>query len=392
MDGSKNGVSVDKDKEQKPKYNIMQNIIYVIKGAWKYDRQVFYYFGAYTLVSAILPFIDILFPKFILEELLGAKRYEILALLLGGFFLSASAVGFLAAYLRGVYYPHMVKIRFEYIRIHQEKCMTTDYENTENPQFLNDAETTFRCLNNNDTGIEGLLHKLFAFAGNLLALFGYTAIVSTLNIFVLLYLIVNVIISYYLTFSVKKFEHSKKDEISENDRRSGYLYNVMYDFSYGKELRILGIRSWIAKLFKMYKDKRLGIDKDIKSKYLKVGIIDIFLLLIREGIIYSYLVYLVIKGRLSIPDFTMYFATIAKFADWFTMMLNDLAHIRAQNLSICDYRSFIEKPDRMANKDVIPLPEAPYEFEFRNVSFKYPGSENYIYKNLNLKIPAGQKF
>jgi ATP-binding cassette subfamily C protein len=33
----------------------------------------------------------------------------------------------------------------------------------------------------------------------------------------------------------------------------------------------------------------------------------------------------------------------------------------------------------------------PYEIEFRNVSFRYPGSNVDIYKKLNLKIPRGQR-
>nr|WP_204487909.1 ABC transporter ATP-binding protein [Caldicoprobacter guelmensis] len=369
----------------------MQNVAFVVKGAWKYDKFVFIYFGLYTVLSAIAPFISIFFPRFILQELLNAKRPEMLIILLAGFFSCASITGFLTAYLRNAYYPHMVKVRFEYIRMHQQKCMTTDFQNTEDPQFLNDMQTAFRCLDNNNIGIEGVLHKLFGFAGNILALLGYITIVATLNIFVLMYLIANVIISYYLTFLARKFEHSKKDEISENDRRSQYLYNIMYDFAYGKELRILGIRDWIAELFKLYKERRLKIHREIRLKYFKAGIADTLLLLIREGIIYAYLISLVIAGKLSIPDFTMYFTTIAQFASWFTNVINDIAHIRAQNLYICDFRSFIEKQDIMASDDTVPLPEGPYEFEFRNVSFKYPNSNTYIFKDLSIRIPAGQK-
>jgi ATP-binding cassette subfamily C protein len=39
----------------------------------------------------------------------------------------------------------------------------------------------------------------------------------------------------------------------------------------------------------------------------------------------------------------------------------------------------------------VSIPLEPYDFEFKNVSFKYPNSDKYIYKNLNIKIQAGQK-
>ena len=56
----------------------------------------------------------------------------------------------------------MIKIRFEFIRKHQKKCMMTNFKNTEDSDFLNDMETAFRCLGSNDIGIEGMLHKLFS--------------------------------------------------------------------------------------------------------------------------------------------------------------------------------------------------------------------------------------
>lgn len=303
-----------KKLREKPLYSTWQNIFYVIKGAWKYDRIVFLYFGAFTLFSSVQPFITIFFPKWILTELMGQKRTDILLYLLAGFFVAAASFGYLVAWLRGAYYPHMTRVRMGFIMILQEKCMTTDFKNTENPQFLSDRETAFRCLNSNNDGIEGMLHKLFSLAGNMIALCGYIAIVASLNVFIMLFLVFNVLVTYFLTFAGRKYEHSKKDEVSDADRRSGYLYNIMYDFSYGKELRLLGISDLISSMYKEFKDKRLGILKKVKWRYFAFGLVDILLLLTREAVVYAYLVYLVIQGGMTIPNFTMYFATITGFA------------------------------------------------------------------------------
>ncbi|MDF2543348.1 MAG: transporter, ATP-binding protein [Herbinix sp.] len=378
-------------KKEKPLYNTIQNCIYLCKGAWESDKLIYLFFGAYTIISAINPFIGILFPKFILDELLTSKRAEILLLLLAVFFISSALFSYFIAYLRNAYFPRMVQIRFYFIRKLSEKCMTMDFQNTEDATILNDKETVSRCVQNNNNGIEGVLHKLFSMAGNLIAFFGYSAIVVTLNWYVLLYLVLNVIVSYLMTFWAKRYEHSKKDEISDSDRRAGYAYHLMYDFSYGKDLRIYGLTDWIAGLFAKYKGKRLETHKEIKKKYFSYGIVDILLLLIREGVIYAYLVYKIIYGGLPISNAVMYFSTIASFAGWFQMLISDLAHIRAQNLDICDFRAFLNNEDSLQIKETTPLPQAPYVIEFKKVSFHYPNSEAYVYKNLNLKIPFGQK-
>ena len=43
------------------------------------------------------------------------------------------------------------------------------------------------------------------------------------------------------------------------------------------------------------------------------------------------------------------------------------------------------------SKNLLPVPEMDkYEFVFENVSFKYPGAEKYVLKNLNLTLKAGE--
>ena len=379
------------EKKKKLLYSLWQNIGYIIKEAWKYDKLVFIYFGFFTVLSAAQPFIPIFFPRFILSELLGQKRVKILVIGLFGFFLFGAFVNFFVVYIRGIYFPRISKIRLKFLDLQYKKCMTTDLQNTEDPKFLNDMQTAFRCLKRSDTGVEGMLNNLFKIPSSAIALFFYIAIISKLNTFILLLLIANVFISYSSTLYIKKFEHSKKDEISQNDRMSGYLQNVMYEFSYGKELRLLGISDWIANRFKYYKEKRLNTHKQIKWCYFAVGLIDILLLIIRETVVYAYLIYLVLNNKLSIPNFIMYFAAIEGFTNWLSMMISYITDIQSQSLEICDLRSFLKEDDCRRSSENILVPYGMYDIEFKNVSFKYPNSENYIYKNLNLKIPAGQK-
>ncbi len=376
--------------DKKPAYSTWQNTCYVIKNAWQIDKLVFLYFGANTILTALQPFIGIFFPRWILAELLGAKRPEQLLMMLVGFFVTAAVTGYGIAWLSGAYFPRLVSIRLVFIRRLQEKCMTTDFANTENPEFLNDMMTGWRCLQTNDRGIEGMMHKLFGLVGGLLALLMYVAIVSTLNIWVLLYLLLNVGISYLLTFSAKRYEHSQKDKISDDDRRAEYINRMMNDFTYDKELRLFGIRGWVSDLFMKFRNSRLDTHKRIQWRHFRAGLFEAVMLLVREGIIYAYLIYMVISGQMDIPSFTMYFATIAAFALWLNTMIKDLAFLRAQNLDICDYRAFVERGESMTSGK-LSLPKPPYLFEFRNVSFKYPNTENYIFENLNLTIPYGQK-
>ncbi|SUY46618.1 ABC transporter [Clostridium putrefaciens] len=378
--------------KEKDKRSLMTNIVFLVKNAWTFDKGLFVYFGLYTILTAVSPFIGILAPKFLIDELMSSKRIEVLLIILSTFFILSVIIKYSIAYLSGVYYPKMVKIRFEFISIMQKKSMTMDFKHTENPKTLNDMESAWRAVNNNDDGIEGVFHKLFSLIGSGIAFIGYVAIVAALNPLILIYLIANVIITYFLTLRVKKYEHSKKDEISESNRKSNYIYNIMYDFSYGKDIRIYGFSNWLSKKFQEFKDDRVKINTKIKYKYFTVSAIDVVLLLLREGLIYGYLIFRVVDKGMGIGDFTMYFATIGGFAAWMQKIMTDLAHIRAQNLYINDYRDYLELDDENISQNIKPIPnKTPYEIELKNISFKYPNSKNFIFKNLSLKIKAGQR-
>lgn len=50
---------------------------------------------------------------------------------------------------------------------------------------------------------------------------------------------------------------------------------------------------------------------------------------------------------------------------------------------------FNEKPEIIESENALSLPEIKGYIEFNNVSFKYPGSNNYALKNINIKVKKG---
>ena len=55
------------------------------------------------------------------------------------------------------------------------------------------------------------------------------------------------------------------------------------------------------------------------------------------------------------------------------------------------YFDFVEIPSEMKSGEKKIAPQESHEFEFRNVSFKYPNTDIYVLKNLNYKIKQGKK-
>lgn len=376
---------------KKKKGTLLSNLKYIIGYAWSKDKILFIQCGVYAILSSISPFIAIFLPKFLIDELLGQKRIEIILIILIGFFVLASMVNYTIAWLKCLYSPRIIKVRCDYITMISDKIMNMDFKNTENPEVLNKIKSVMNAITNNNTGVEGVYNTLLSLSGKLTAFVGYVAIVLFLSPWILLFLIINVLISYALTMKVKKYEYSQKEKAADKDRKTFYIFDVMYDFAYGKDIRIYRLKNILIEKFKKYRGERIDISRDIQGKQLKVKIVDVMLLIIRECVVYGYLIYNVLFIRMSIGDFTMYFSTINGFGDWMKGILDDLAHIKAQNMYLDDMREFLEinSEDREKTRD-IPI-DSSYEIEFRRVSFKYPKTDKYIYKNLSLNIKKGQR-
>ncbi|MEY8255926.1 ABC transporter ATP-binding protein [Clostridium perfringens] len=375
----------------KKKGTLLINIKYIMGYAWSQDRVLFAQCGVYTILASIAPFIGIFLPKFLIDELLEQRRVEIILMTLIGFFLLSSVVNYSIAWLRCAYSPRVTKIRTDYITMISDKIMKMDFKNTEDPEVLNKIKSVMNAVMSNNTGVEGVYHTLLGLFGRLTAFVGYISIVLFLSPWILLFLIINVLISYALTMRVKKYEYSQKEKAADKDRRTFYVFDTMYDFAYGKDIRIYDLKNILIDKFKKFRGERIDISNDVQEKQLKVKIVDVILLVIREFVVYGYLIYNVLFTGMSIGDFTMYFSTINGFGDWMKGILDDLANIKAQNMYLDDMREFLEikSEDKEKTRD-IPI-DSSYEIEFKNVSFKYPKTDKYIYKNLSLKIKKGQR-
>ncbi|WP_415278797.1 ABC transporter ATP-binding protein [Clostridium perfringens] len=375
----------------KKKGTLLSNLKYIMGYAWSQDKVLFAQCGVYTILASISPFLGIFLPKFLIDELLGQRRVEIILMTLIGFFLLSSVMNYSIAWLRCAYSPRVTKIRTDYITMISDKIMKMDFKNTEDPEVLNKIKSVMNAVMSNNTGVEGVYHTILGLFGKLTAFVGYISIVLFLSPWILLFLIINVLISYALTMRVKKYEYSQKEKAADKDRRTFYVFDTMYDFAYGKDIRIYDLKNILIDKFKKFRGERIDISRDVQGKQLKVKIVDVILLVIREFVVYGYLIYNVLFTGMSIGDFTMYFSTINGFGDWMKGILDDLANIKAQNMYLDDMREFLEiKSENKEKTRDIPI-DSSYEIEFKNVSFKYPKTDKYIYKNLSLKIKKGQR-
>lgn len=374
----------------KTSYKMAKNLYYLICEIWKRDKFLFVYFIGFTLFSAVQPLIAILFPKMILSELIGFRRADILIKLLLVYFFTGSFVNFMVDYIRGVYFPRVNIIRLSFLGEVYKICMITNYMNTETPQFLDRLETVTRSLKRSDMGIEGIIHQLFGLGGLLITLIIYIYMISRLNIIILILAVMSVIIVYQLSLKQKEYEHKEKENVSKYNRRGNYIKSIMFDFTYGKEIRLFNVSNLIFDKFLFIKNKKTDIQKEMGYFKLKINRSIFIVQVLREIAVYIYLVYIYINGRITIAELIMYLSVIASLTNILISLIEKISDIYSCHLDINDFRSFIAMYDDVESEKGFDIPSKIESIEFKDVSFKYPGTDHYVLNDLNMRFTHGE--
>jgi len=389
---------------------VLENLLYVMKYVYQWKKSIYLSIVVYSIFLGVSPFIWIFTPKLLIDELTAGGEAEkllkilILALLLSG------ATGFATEYLQGNFRMKMNAVRYGFIRMLSDKAMKMRYHYTEDPKTLNDIHIALETIQNPQKGIGLIILKLFSIPGNLIGFFVFMAILYRLNPLILLLLVLTVYLSYLAMVKAKNYERGKKDELAKERREFYYGSATMSDFQYGKDIRIYGLKKIILSKNITAREKILSIVRSIQKHIFKASLMEGVLSLLREGIVYLYLIQQVVSGSLTIGDFVMYTMAMNNFITWMEATMKDLADIRIQALYVSDFREFLKKEEPVDSikieegvkvaakgknsKEDISKEENPieqYSIEFRKVSFLYPGSSRYIFKDFSLKIKGGER-
>ncbi len=98
-------------------------------------------------------------------------------------------------------------------------------------------------------------------------------------------------------------------------------------------------------------------------------------------------------GIIGIGNFILYQGTVQKFADSMAGLGSNIGELRDNNRYLEETFNYLEMPNKMyrGTLAVEKRDDIDYEIEFRDVSFKYPRSEHWALRHVNLKFKIGDR-
>jgi ABC-type multidrug transport system fused ATPase/permease subunit len=282
-------------------------------------------------------------------------------------------------------------LRMEIVREMFNKLLTMDYANYENASFFDERQSAFDAVSNNVSGIEGIYHKLFELCGKVISILFLAVVISLFNPLIVLVLVLSVIVSVFVLKRVSLFRHIMKPELNKAQRRVSRLSETSSNFAYGKDIRLFDLRGRVSAVFRREIAFYKGVFNRIANREFSLSLFTALASVIAELIMYALLVSGVISGSLSVAKFSMYLVAVSLLNVKLREAATDIGFIRDQLLYVDDMYKFLDTSLITENSDKSFSADEPIRIEFENVSFKYPGTERYVLRNLNLTIEPSEK-
>jgi ATP-binding cassette subfamily B protein/ATP-binding cassette subfamily C protein len=373
------------------KNSIFAGIRYLIKLYVRHNKIVLFFLTAYCLLSGLLPFAAIVFPKFILDELMGAQHLESLAVFTGSLLLCTLFGNTLIHYFWKKYFIGSMIVQDYFSRGLTKDLYEADIEHIEAASFMELAQRAMKFIMADGINFGGVLKKAMDVSAHIITLVGIISIISILNPIVVIIFIGLTIATAWFNSNNKKANIKLDMERAPYERIANYYGSLAMDHHFIKETRINIMGSWLLKKSFDQFNRLVKFYDKAHTNNLKVQIFSNLMTFFQQGIAYTYLIYSVINGRFSIGSFTMYLAAINTFSGTMFAVMDSIVDIRRFSDYYEAVDMFINSPKRQREgKKPLKLSSPPL-LEFRNVSFRYLGQHTYTLKNINLVIQNGEK-
>ena len=98
-------------------------------------------------------------------------------------------------------------------------------------------------------------------------------------------------------------------------------------------------------------------------------------------------------GVIGIGNFILYQGTVQKFVDSLSELGSNIGELRNNNQYLEETFAYLDMPNDMykGTLAVEKRDDIDYEIEFRDVSFKYPRSDEWVLRHVNMKFKIGDK-
>lgn len=350
------------------------------------------------LINAILEssriVTNIILPKYLIDELLGDKNPQLLVILASAIILSNVIFKFIENLMKRQLTMGRIKLEERMSQIMAEKIMNVDFSYLEDPYYLDLKERAVFAINN-QSALENIIINLTNTIKDLLTIFSLLVILFSLSwiLVAILFLTIGLNLWVYATFA--NYQQNFFQSLIPINRKYGYYVGLSWQDKPQKDIRLYNMAPMLSQRVIDFNKELIDEFQVFYNKFGRTqGLFNIINVL-QASLAYAYVGLRVISNKfgpmIGIGSFSMYVNGAIHFSQT-TSTLGENITVLFQMLEYLDpFMEFINLPESRENSGELEMEDEIYSISFKNVSFKYPGSDKYILKNISFRINGGEK-
>jgi ATP-binding cassette, subfamily B, bacterial len=270
-----------------------------------------------------------------------------------------------------------------------EKSASVDLAFYESPDFYDHlhrarAETGYRPLT--------LLDSLGSLAQNGITLAAMLAVLVPYGAWLPFALLASTLPALYVILRHTLRQHHWRLRTTADERRSWYYDWLLTDNRTAAELRLFGLADYARSVYQSLRARlrkeRIGLAKHQGIAQLEAGV---WALLI-SGAALAWMLWKTLAGLLTLGDLALFYQAFQQGLRLMRTLLENFGQLYGNSLFLSNLFEFLALEPKLVDPPVPLAIPNPFnaEIRFRDVTFRYPGSERPSLENFNLTIPAGQ--
>jgi len=364
-------------------------IRYFLPLAWKIKKKYFILKIINLLANSLHPFVDIIFLPLIIDELVTARRPEVIVLYIGSLVLSDAILARISMVTDSTAGLYDTLFENHINTMLARRTMEMDFALTESKEALDQMQKAKEGISWYSGGIPGLVNPFLSLLRNIIVLSGVTVLIAINAPVMLAVTIFFVILHALINRRFMKIEIQSFKDLSKINRSFSYTLFELLEFRYAKDIRLYGALGMMMEKTNQEIKGLTNIWKRQASQNLPWSIIDTLINCLNSGIMYLYLGILTIMSKITLGIFTQMISAVSTFTSSINNIVYSIQNIIKSASYINEYIKFMDYPAVMHKGDKKPQGNE-HTIEFRNVSFSYPNTNVCVLKNVSITIKPGE--
>ena len=380
--------------KNKEKSKSLKNYIYMLKFISKHTPfMVFGYLFFDVLSNLPWTLSNVVLLRYIIDVATEGKDYYRVAVALALFVAFVIITNLCTTLFYEVSLPKQKeKLYFAIYKTIYEKAAKMDYEAYDNPEYYNDLVLAMNSMNERAYAVLSNTQDILT---NIIGVVTIGAVILTIDPICLVFVAVCVSIMVPIGRLIAKVNVERTEAMTPLDRKNLYFSRVFYLQDYAKELRLSGAGKMIETRYNKNISDRIKTVSPYLTKQWKLYFCQECLpmtLLIYLGITLLMGYKAIVTKEVGLGDFAATFNGASSISNSVFAITSQFAiSMRENGLYVEKFRRFMNAKEKMISGKKTTIYENPVTIKFENVSFKYPGTDKYVLKNVNFEISPYKK-